>query len=114
MEWKVTAFASEEQGNITFWLESSQRVTVGEYNEMDFGIWPTGVKEEGSHGKWKLKLTLRDGRDVIAEREFLYNTLNEATTDAEALTTYLQDTTDSPGRLPASVHTLIPTVRIDP
>ena len=113
MEWKVTAFASEEHGNITFWLESSQRVTVGEYDEMDFGIWPTRG-EEDSHEKWKLKLTLRDGRDVIAEREFLYNTLNEATTDAEALTTYLRDTTDSPGRRPASVHTPIPTVRIAP
>ena len=114
MEWKVTAGADEKHAKLYFWLESLQRVSVGEYNEMEFGIMPLKTNEDGPYEKWKLRPTLYDGRQMIADVDVLYDTLTEATTDAEALVAYLQNTTNAPGIVPGSVRTLISTVRIAP
>jgi len=114
MEWEVTAFAGDEVKGIGLWLRSSQVVSVSEYNMMDFIIWPTEVNEKGQREKWALKISLRDGEDVVAEDTFIYNSLTEATTDAEALAVYLQTTTDAPHIRPDSVGTQPPTVRMAP
>ena len=81
---------------------------------MDFMIFPTAVNENGQREKWALKLSLSDGEDVVAEDTFIYNSLTEATTDAEALAVYLQTTSDAPDIRPDSVPTQTPTVRMDP
>ena len=114
MEWEVTAFAGDEVEGIGFWIRSSQHVSVSGYSEMDFMIWPTAVNDKGEREKWALKLTLRDGEEVVAEDTYTYNSLTEATTDAEALAVYLQTTTDAPHIRPNSVRTQTPTVRMAP
>ena len=104
MEWKVTAFP--EHSGIVFWLASTQKVTVGKYSEMEFVIAPTQVDIHDQAKKWKLSLNLRDDReDVVASESYLYGTLTEATTDAEALSVYLRNTTDTASVFPDSVHT---------
>lgn len=111
MEWEVTAFAGDDVEGIGLWLRSSQHVSVSGHSLMDFMIWPTAVDEEGRREKWALKLSLRDGEDVVAEDTFTYDSLTEATTDAEAMAAYLQTTTDTPHIRPNSVPTQTPTVR---
>ena len=113
MKWEVTAFAGDAVAGIGLWLRSSQVVSVSGYNLMDFMIWPTAVNEHGQREKWALKISLRDGDDVVAQDIFVYDSLTEATTDAEALAAYLQITTDAPHIQPESVGTQYPTVRVD-
>ena len=112
MEWEVTAFAGDEVKGIGLWLHSSQPVSVSGHNKMDFMIWPTAVNEKEQREKWSLKLSLRDGEDVVAEDTFTYNTLTEATTDAEALAVYLQTTTDAPHIRSQNVPTQTPMIRV--
>ena len=109
MEWRVTAFNTND--SLVFWLESHQTVVFGQFNEMEFGVRPTERDDEGRYHKWQLLLVLRDGRDVIAQEKYLYDTLAQATTDAEAIAEYLQSTTDSPGGDPEHVPTQFPVVR---
>ncbi len=110
MEWEVTAFVGDEVKGIALWLRSSENVSISGHNEMDFMIWPTAEDEKDRREKWALKLTLRDGEEVVAEDTYTYNSLTEATTDAEALAVYLKTTTDSPHIRPSSVPTQGPTV----
>ena len=113
MEWEVTAFAGEDEvKRIGLWLRSSQPVSISGYNKMDFIIWPTAVNKEDKHEKWALKISLRDGEDVVAEDIFTYNSLTEATTDAEALAVYLQTTTDAPHIRSQNVPTQTPMIRV--
>ena len=114
MEWEVTAFTGDEVIGIGLWLHSSQKVSVSGYNVMDFMVWPTAVNEKGEREKWALTLTLRDDEYVVGEDTYIYNSLTEATTDAEALAVYLQTTTDSTHIRPSSVPTQRPTVRMAP
>ena len=108
MEWEVTAFVGEDVSGIEMWLSCSQHVSVSGYKLMDFIIWPTGVNDDGRREKWALKLSLRDGENVVAEEIYTYNSLTEATNDAEALVVYLQTTTDSPHIPPQSIQTHAP------
>ena len=93
-------------------LGSRQRASVGEYTEMEFWIRPFKVDGDDLYEKWKLGLALCDGKDYIAQEEFLYDTLAEATADADALLEYLQITTDNPWGDSEGIPTMIPAVRI--
>ena len=108
MKWEVTAYTSGD--GITLVLTSRQSVSVSTYKAMDFIIRPIG-DEGGPREKWKLRLILLDGENSVAIEDFTYNSLTEATTDAEALAAYLQSTTDAPHISPDSVPTQLPTFR---
>ena len=109
MEWEVTAFPSGD--NLALWMESEQQVSVSGSTEMDFIVRPTRQGSSDHFDKWVLKLSLRDGKDVVVESQFTYGTLDEATRDAEALLGYLQHTTDAAGKRPKSIPTQIPLVQ---
>ena len=109
MEWEVTAFPSGD--NLALWMESEQQVSVSGSTEMDFIVWPTRQDSDDLFDQWKLKLSLRDDKEVVVESTYTYGTLFEATRDAEALLGYLQHTTDAPGKRPRSIPTQIPIVQ---
>ena len=92
MDWKVTATES-----LSISLGSRQRVSVGECGEMEFWIRPFKIEGDELYSKWKLGLALcYDERNYAAQIEILYDTLAEATADADALLQYMQTTTDDP------------------
>ena len=114
MEWKVTASIAGD--GLLISLGSRQQVSVDEGTEMDFWVRPFKVGDARLYEKWKLGLALYDGRNCLAQEEILYDTLAEATTDAEALVAYLQITSADPesAQETEGIPTVIPTVRITP
>ena len=112
MDWKVTALHGERRSGIGFRLTSTERVTVGDYSEMEFAIAPVQFDLYAQSKKWELNLTLRnDAGGRVADERYVYNTLTEATADAEALAVYLHNATNAPGMLSDSVHTHHPKVQ---
>ena len=58
---------------------------------------PKGQSLDSAVDQWQLDVSLMEDERTFAVRAtFLYGTITEATTDAEVLLAYFQDTTDAP------------------
>ena len=74
---------------------------------------PEGASLDSPVDQWRLDLNLmEDERTLAGKATYLYRTITDATTDAEALLAHFQDTTDAPHVQPTSLETQHPRVRL--